>query len=112
MNNWCLAALISLSIWGTASRTIQDASNATPGSSDGISVLADAPSSDGTSDRHWEAVRPAAFPAGSSWTSQAHHAVLAGALCYSMAGARRTDDVAATPTPRARSPQFRTPLLI
>ena len=30
---WCLAALICLSIWGPASRTIQDASNATQGSS-------------------------------------------------------------------------------
>jgi len=112
MKNWCLAALICLSIWGTASRTIHDASNVSPGSSAGISMLADAPSSDDSSDRHWEAVRPAAFPAGSSWTSQAHHAVLARALCHSMAGAPRTDDVAATPTPRTLYPQFQTPLLI
>jgi hypothetical protein len=112
MNNWCLAALICLSIWGTASRTIQDASNATQGSSDGIIVLADAPSTDGTSDRHWEAVRPAACLAGSSWTSQTHHAVLARTLCHSMAGAPRADDVAATPTPRTLYPQFQTPLLI
>jgi hypothetical protein len=109
---WCLAAFLCLSLFGAANRTILDVSNAMPGSPDGGSVLADAPSTDGPVDRRWEAVRPAACPSGSSWTAQTHHAVLARTPCQSVAGALRSDDVAAITTPRALRLQFRTPLLI
>ena len=110
---WCLAAFLCLSLFGAAAnRPTHNMSTATPGSPDVASVLADAPSTDGPSHRHWEAVRPAAFPAGSSWTSQAHHAVLAHTLHHSLAGAPRSDDVAATPAPPTLRLQFLTPQLI
>ena len=108
---WCLAALTCLTLVGVLG-TSGDSVNATPGSPDGVSVLADAPSTDGPGHRRWAVVRPAACPAGSSWTSQTHHAVLAHTLCHSMAGAPRSNDAAAATPPRALRLQFRTPLLI
>ena len=109
---WCLAALICLSLLGAGSRTTHEVSKATSGSPDGVSVLADTPSTDDPAHRHWTAVRPVTCPAGSSWTSQTHHAVLAHTLSHSIAGAPRSDDVVATTTPRTLRPQFLTPLLI
>ena len=106
---WCLAAFVCLSLLGAANRTTHDVLNGQP--PDGGSVLTEAPP-DGPVDRHWEAVRPAACPSGSSWTSPTHHAVLAHTLCHRVAGVLRSDDVAVIPTPRALRLQFRTPLLI
>jgi hypothetical protein len=109
---WCLAVLVCLSLWGAASGAPQHASDSPHGATLNVSVLADTPSSDDTSDRHWHAARSAACPTGSTWASQGHHAVLARAACHSIARVSRPGDASAAPAPRTLRPQFNTPLLI
>lgn len=108
---WCLAVLVCLSLWGTVSGTPQDASAVLQATLPDVSVLDDASSRDDSSNRSWEAVRPAACPTGSSWTSQTHHAALARTLCHSLPRAAQPD-VLIIPAPRALRAQFDTPLLI
>jgi hypothetical protein len=109
----CLAAFICLSLWAAGSATLPDAPDAVISSSPHtLTVLADTPSSDGTSDRRWAAVPPVACLAGSTWTSQTHHAVLARALCQSIPRAPREGRVAAASTPRPLRQPFHIPLLI
>jgi len=105
---WCLAVLLCLSLCGAASGTTHDPVAAPHD----VTVLDDASPRDDSSNRSWEAVRPAACPTGSSWTSQMHHAVLARTLCYPMVRATLADDVRRTDEPRALRAQFQTPLLI
>ena len=109
---WCLAVLVCVSLWGAASGVPQHASDSPHGATLDVTVLADTPSSDDTSDRHWHAARSAACPTGSTWASQVHHAVLARAACHSIAALSRAGDVSAAYAPRTLRPQFNTPLLI
>jgi hypothetical protein len=108
---WALVALVCLSLWGTGTGTIQDASDPAHGSQQAILGLEDIPSSDGGPDRRWEAA-PAICPAGWHSTSQTHATVLVRALCQSMARAPRAGDVSANSPPRLLRPQFQLPLLI
>jgi len=106
----CLALLMCLGLVAAAHDTTQHAPDAAEGSLHTVSVLADSPSSDDTPDRHVAATPPIACPA-SAWTFQAHHAVLARALCHSMARESRPD-TSALRLPLGLRPPIQTPLLI
>ena len=108
-----LTALLFLSIWTVAIRADVCASSAAPvPESDGCTLALTAPSTDHVPDRHWEAVRSMAAPAGSVWTSQVHHATLASRLHVDGVRAPHAGDESAPTIPRALNPQFQLPLLI
>ena len=107
----CLMVLMCLGLLAAAHGTAQHAVDAAEGSSHTVSVLADRPSGDGTSERHVAATPAIACPAASVWTSQFHHAVLARALSHTMERAWRSE-TSARPVSPALRPPVQTPLLI